>query len=139
VHISEIAWDRVDNPSKYVKVGQEVEATIIAIDQEKLSLSMKQLTPDPWVKEIAKYKVGDKVDGKITRITPFGAFVQVTPAIEALVHISELADEHVADPSSHVELGETKQFTIIGIDEAQHKLSLSLKAKTGKTSTSTEG
>lgn len=139
VHISEIAWDRVDNPSKYVKVGQEVEATIIAIDQEKLSLSMKQLTPDPWVKEIAKYKVGDKVDGKITRITPFGAFVQVTPAIEALVHISELADEHVADPSSHVELGETKEFTIIGIDEAQHKLSLSLKAKTGKTSTPTEG
>ena len=129
VHISEIAWDRVDNPSKYVKIGQEIEALIIAIDQEKLSLSMKQLTPDPWLQEISKYKVGDKVDGKITRITPFGAFVQVTPVIEALVHISELADEHVADPASHVELGETKQFTIIGIDEAQHKLSLSLKAK----------
>lgn len=140
VHISEIAWDRVDNPSKYVKVGQEIEALIISIDQEKLSLSMKQLTPDPWVKEIAKYKVGDKVDGKITRITPFGAFVQVTPVIEALVHISELADEHVADPASHVELGETKQFTIIGIDEAQHKLSLSLKAKkSDKASPAQEG
>jgi len=127
VHISEIAWDRVDSPAKYVKVGQEIEAVIIAIDQDKLSLSMKQLTDDPWSQEISKYKVGEKVEGKVTRITPFGAFVQVTPVIEALVHISELADEHVADPASHVKLGETKDFRIIAIDPAAHKLSLSLK------------
>lgn len=127
VHISEIAWDRVDNPSKYVKVGQPIEATIIAIDQDKLSLSMKQLIEDPWLSEVNKYKIGAQVDGKITRITPFGAFVQVTPVIEALVHISELSDEHVSDPTSHVKVGQTKSFRIIGIDPAQHKLSLSLK------------
>lgn len=129
VHISEIAWDRVDNPSKYVKVGQPIEAIIIAIDQDKLSLSMKQLSADPWLTESAKYKIGESVKGKITRITPFGAFVQVTPVIEALVHISELSDEHVTDPTSHVKVGETKDFRIIGIDTAQHKLSLSLKSQ----------
>ncbi|HSH31629.1 MAG TPA: S1 RNA-binding domain-containing protein, partial [Candidatus Saccharimonadales bacterium] len=71
--------------------------------------------------------VGDSVEGKITRITPFGAFVQVTPVIEALVHISELSNEHVEDPGKLVKLGETKQFKIIAIDTAAHKLSLSLK------------
>ena len=129
VHISEIAWDRVDNPSKYVKVGQEVEAVIIAIDQDKLSLSMKQLSEDPWQKEISGYKIGDEIDGKVTRITPFGAFVQISPIIEALVHISELSDDHVADPNKLVKTGETKKFRVIGIDPDQHKLSLSLKSK----------
>jgi small subunit ribosomal protein S1 len=129
VHISEIAWDRVDNPSRYVKVGDKVKAKIIAIDRDKLSLSMKQLLDDPWLKDAAKYKVGDEVEGKITRITPFGAFVQVTPAIEALVHISELADTHVEDPSTLVKLGETKKFRIIAIDPEAHKLSLSLKSR----------
>lgn len=128
VHISEIAWDRVDNPGKYVKVGQQIEALVIAIDQDKLSLSMKQLSEDPWAKEIEKYKVGEAIDGKITRITPFGAFVQVSPTIEALVHISEFSEEHISDPASHVKVGETKKFRVIAIESDQHKLSLSLKA-----------
>jgi len=129
VHISEIAWDRVDNPSKYVKVGQTIKAVIIAIDQDKLSLSMKQLTADPWAQEVDTYNEGDIVEGTITRITPFGAFVQITPAVEALVHISELSDEHVADPNALVKIGEKKKFNIIAIDKEQHKLSLSLKTK----------
>jgi small subunit ribosomal protein S1 len=129
VHISEIAWDRVDNPAAYVKVGDKVQAKIISIDRDKLSLSMKQLMPDPWIKDAAKYQLGDEVEGKITRITPFGAFVQVTPAIEALVHISELSDAHVEDPSALVKLGETKKFRIIAIDPEAHKLSLSLKSR----------
>ena len=128
VHISEIAWDRVDNPGKYVKVGETTKAKIISIDRDKLSLSIKQLLPDPWAKEIARLKVGDTVEGKITRITPFGAFVQVTSAIEALVHISELSDEHVDNPAQLVKLGETKTFRIIAIDADAHKLSLSLKS-----------
>jgi len=128
VHISEIAWDRVDNPASYVKVGDKVQAKIISIDRDKLSLSMKQLLADPWIKDAAKYKVGDEVEGKITRITPFGAFVQVTSAIEALVHISELSDSHVEDPSTLVKLGEAKKFRIIAIDPESHKLSLSLKS-----------
>lgn len=129
VHISEIAWDRVDNPAHYVKVGQEIEAVIIAIDQDKLSLSIKQLSKDPWMEEIAKYKVGDTVEGKVTRITPFGAFVQVSPVIEALVHISELSADHVTDPASLVKVGETRSFRIIAIEREHHKLSLSLKDK----------
>lgn len=136
VHISEIAWDRVDNPSKYVKVGQEVKAIIIAIDQDKLSLSIKQLSEDPWQKEISGYKVGDEIDGKITRITPFGAFVQVSPVIEALVHISELSDEHVTDPNLLVKVGETKKFRVIAIDPDQHKLSLSMKSESAKSTES---
>lgn len=132
VHISEIAWDRVDNPANYVKVGQTVEAKIISIDRDKLSLSMKQLSPDPWLNEITSYKVGDEVEGKVTRITPFGAFVQVTPVIEALVHISELSDQHVEDPNTLVELGQTKKFKIIAIDPEAHKLSLSLKTTKAK-------
>jgi small subunit ribosomal protein S1 len=128
VHISEIAWDRVDNPSTYVKIGQKVDAKIISIDRDKLSLSMKQLLPDPWVSDVAKMKVGSDVEGKITRITPFGAFVQVTPAIEALVHISELSDDHIEDPSTLVKLGESRKFRIIAIDLDSHKLSLSLKS-----------
>lgn len=128
VHISEIAWDRVDSPSNYVKVGDKVEAKIIAIDRDKLSLSMKQLLPDPWVKEVEGMKVGSQVEGKVTRITPFGAFVQVAKSVEALVHISELSDEHVDDPHKLVKMGQTLTFRIIAIDPEAHKLSLSLKA-----------
>ena len=128
VHISEIAWDRVDSPSQYLKVGQEIEAKIIAIDRDKLSLSMKQLQPDPWISAVKKLKVGAEVDGTVTRITPFGAFVQVTPVIEALVHISELSDAHVDDPTKLLKVGEKKTFRIITIDPEAHKLSLSLKS-----------
>lgn len=127
VHISEIAWDRVDNPSKFVKVGQEISAKIIAIDSDKLSLSMKQLSSDPWAQEAKNYKKGVELEGTVTRITPFGAFVQITPVIEALVHISELSSEHVADPNAILKVGEKKKFRVIAVDAEQHKLSLSLK------------
>lgn len=127
VHISEIAWDRVDNPSKFVKVGQEITAKIIAIDADKLSLSMKQLSDDPWAEEAKTYKPGMELEGTVTRITPFGAFVQITPVIEALVHISELSAEHVVDPNTLLKVGEKKKFRVIAIDAEQHKLSLSLK------------
>ena len=98
VHISEISWERVNNPSDYVKTGQTIKAKIIAIDKDRLSLSMKQLTQDPWLTEVQNFSKGDKVEGTVTRITPFGAFVQVSPAIEALVHISELGDSNNVDP-----------------------------------------
>lgn len=132
IHISEISWDRVENPKDYLKVGQEVEAQVIAIDKDRLSLSLKQLEEDPWVKEVDKYKVGDSVDGKVTRITPFGAFIQISSAVEALVHVSELSNgakegDEAADPEKVFKLGETKQFTIIDIDKDARKISLSLK------------
>lgn len=127
VHISEISWDRVTNPADYVKVGQKIKAKIIAIDGDKLSLSMKQLSEDPWLQEIKKFKESQLVEGTITRITPFGAFIQLTPAIEALVHVSELGDEKKTDPKEHFQVGEKREFKILEIDETSRKISLSLK------------
>ena len=122
IHISEISWERVNNPADYVKVGQTVEAKIIAIDKERLSLSMKQLTKDPWLDE---FKPGEKVEGTVTRITPFGAFVQLSPAVEALVHVSELGGDGT-DPEKVFTLNERKEFTVLDIDKENRKISLSL-------------
>lgn len=126
VHISEISWERVNNPSDYVNTGQTIKAKIIAIDKDRLSLSMKQLTQDPWLTEVQNFSKGDKVEGTVTRITPFGAFVQVSPAIEALVHISELGDSNNVDPEKVFTLNERKEFVILDIDKENRKISLSL-------------
>lgn len=127
IHISEISWERVANPGDYVKVGQSVEAKIISIDKDRLSLSMKQLTQDPWLDEVEKFKKGDEVEGTVTRITPFGAFVQISPAVEALVHISEIGGGSDVDPEKVFTLNERKSFTILDIDKDNRKISLSLK------------
>ena len=126
VHISEISWERVNNPSDYVKVGDEIEAKIIAIDKERLSLSMKQLTEDPWLNEVEKLKKGSKVEGTVTRITPFGAFVQISPAVEALVHVSELGEGSDVDPEKVFTLNERKSFKVLDIDKEGRKISLSI-------------
>lgn len=125
IHISEISWERVNNPSDYVKVGQTIEAKIIAIDKERLSLSKKQLTKDPWLDEVEQFKPGEKVEGTVTRITPFGAFVQLSPAVEALVHVSELGGDGT-DPEKVFTLNERKEFTVLDIDKENRKISLSL-------------
>ena len=125
IHISEISWERVNNPADYVKVGQTVKAKIIAIDKERLSLSMKQLTKDPWLDEVEQFKTGEKVEGTVTRITPFGAFVQLSPAVEALVHVSELGGDGT-DPEKVFTLNERKEFTVLDIDKENRKISLSL-------------
>jgi small subunit ribosomal protein S1 len=127
IHISEISWERVNNPSDYVKVGDVVEAKIIAIDKDRLSLSLKQLQEDPWVKEVEKFNKGDDVEGTVTRITPFGAFIQISPAVEALVHITELGEGEGADPEKLFKLNEKKHFVILDIDKENRKISLSLK------------
>lgn len=129
VHISEISWERVNNPGDYVKVGQTIEAKIIAIDKDRLSLSMKQLSDDPWLKEVEQFNKGDKVEGTVTRITPFGAFVQISPAVEALVHISELGDSGDADPEKVFKLNERKDFKVLDVDKENRKISLSLTGK----------
>jgi small subunit ribosomal protein S1 len=129
VHISEISWERVNNPSDYVKVGQTIEAKIIAIDKERLSLSMKQLQKDPWLDEVEKFEKGTKVEGTVTRITPFGAFVQISSAVEALVHISELGSGSDVDPEKVFTLNERKEFTVLDVDKDNRKISLSLADK----------
>lgn len=129
VHISEISWERVNNPAEYVKVGQTIEAKIISIDKDRLSLSIKQLTKDPWLDEVEQFKPSDKVEGTVTRITPFGAFVQISPAVEALVHISELGGGSDVDPEKVFTLNERKTFTVLDIDKDNRKISLSLADK----------
>jgi len=127
VHISEISWERVNNPADYVKIGDSVKAKIIAIDKDRLSLSIKQLTEDPWLKEVEKFKKSEVVEGSVTRITPFGAFIQISPAVEALVHVTELGEGEGADPEKIFKLNEKKEFTILDIDKENRKISLGLK------------
>jgi len=127
IHISEISWERVEDPRNYIKVGQKIKAKIIAIDKDRLSLSLKQMMEDPWLKEVSVFKKGEIVEGKITRITPFGAFVQLSPAVEALVHVSEMSDEDSVDPEKIFQLNENKKFKVIDIDIEARKIALSLK------------
>ena len=127
IHISEISWERVDNPRNYVKVGETIKAKIIAIDKDRLSLSLKQMTEDPWLEQVKAFKKGDVVDGKVTRITPFGAFVQLSSSVEALVHVSEMSDDETVDPEKLFQLNEKKQFKVLDIDTENRKIALSLK------------
>ena len=129
IHISEISWERVENPRDYVKVGETVKAKIIAIDKDRLSLSLKQMSEDPWLKEVKAFNKGDIVEGKITRITPFGAFVQLSASVEALVHVSEMGDDDNIDPEKIFQLNEKKEFKVLDIDTDARKISLSLKRK----------
>ena len=126
VHISEISWERVNSPADYVKVGETIEAKIIAIDKERLSLSMKQLKEDPWLSEVDGLKKGSNVEGTVTRITPFGAFVQISPAVEALVHVSELGEGNDVDPEKVFTLNERKEFRVLDIDKEGRKISLTI-------------
>jgi len=128
IHISEISWERVEDPRDYVKVGETIKAKIIAIDKDRLSLSLKQMTQDPWIEEVKAFKKGDIVEGKITRITPFGAFVQLSSAVEALVHVSEMSDDEAVDPQQIFKLNEKKQFKVLDIDTEARKIALSLKS-----------
>lgn len=133
IHISEISWERVNDPNDYVKVGDNVVAKIIAIDKERLSLSIKQLSEDPWLNEVEKLKAGDKIEGTVTRITPFGAFVQISPAVEALVHVSELGGGDDINPEKIFTLNEKKEFTVLDVEKENRKISLSLMAQKTKT------
>lgn len=127
IHISEISWERVDNPRNYVKVGENVKAKIIAIDKDRLSLSLKQMSEDPWLEQVKAFKKDDIVTGKVTRITPFGAFVQLSPSVEALVHVSEMSDDEDVDPEKLFQLNEKKEFKVLDIDAENRKIALSLK------------
>ena len=126
VHISEISWERVNSPSDYVKDGDVVKAKIIAIDKDRLSLSIKQLSEDPWLTEVDAFKAGEKVEGTITRITPFGAFVQLSPAVEALVHVSELGNAEGVDPEKIFTLNQRKEFVVLDVEKENRKISLGL-------------
>jgi small subunit ribosomal protein S1 len=129
IHISEISWERVEDPRKYVKSGERIKAKVIAIDKDRLSLSIKQLSEDPWMQDVEQFKKDQTVTGTITRITPFGAFVQLTPAVEALVHVSEITggEDDAVDPEKIFKLNETKEFKVLEINKEARKIALSLK------------
>lgn len=128
IHISELAWQRIDHPQEIVKVGQEVKAEIIGIDGSKIFLSMKRLAEDPWKKISEKYKVGQIVKGKILKVNPFGFFVELDKDIHGLAHISELASQPIQSPLEVAKIGDVLDFKIISIEQNDHRLGLSLKS-----------
>jgi 4-hydroxy-3-methylbut-2-enyl diphosphate reductase len=130
VHISELAWQRIENPKNLVHVGDTVQTKIIAIDKGRVSLSMKQLQSDPWQESVKKYQIGQVVKGKISKIMPFGVFVELDKDIQGLAHLMELSHEPVKAAEDVVKVGEEREFKIISIEPAEHRLGLSIKQLT---------
>ena len=129
VHKSELSWNKVNNPESGYRVGDQVEAEVIDINHERgrISLSIRKLQPDPWHSTVADFKVGDVIDGTVTKLVNFGAFVRVRDGLEGLIHISELSHQRVAHPGDVVHEGQTLKLKIISLDSERHRLGLSLK------------
>ncbi len=131
VHLSEISWEKINHPSEVLKVGDEVQVKVISIDREKkrIGLSIRQLQEDPWLHRVSKYKVGQLVEAKITRLTKFGAFAQIEDQedLEGLIHISELSEKRVEHPKEVLKEGEIVTLRIIRIDPENHRIGLSLR------------
>ncbi len=129
VHKSELSWNKVNNPESGYKVGEEVEAEVIDINHERgrISLSIRRLQPDPWHSTVADFNVGDIIDGTVTKLVNFGAFVRVRDGLEGLIHISELSHQRVVHPADVVHEGQQLKLKIISLDSERHRLGLSLK------------
>lgn len=127
VHISELAWQRIDDPKDIIAVADDVKAQIISIDDGKISLSIRRLQDDPWKEVAKKYNVGDVVEGEVLKLNPFGAFVELDKDIHGLAHISELSWKKISNPEEVVKIGETAKFKIVSIEPNEHRLGLSIK------------
>jgi small subunit ribosomal protein S1 len=129
IHLSELSWGQVQHPSHVLKVGQEVDVRVVGVDREnkKIALSLKQVEENPWTRIEQKYHVGDTVPARITKLAQFGAFAELEPGVEGLVHISELSEERITHPKQVVREGEDVQLRIIKIDPQRHRLGLSLR------------
>ena len=128
VHISELAWQRIDDPNDLVKVGDVIKAEIINVEGSKIFLSMKKLKDDPWKSIGDKYQVGQTVKGKVLKVNPFGLFVELDPDIHGLAHISELSDKQISDAGEAAKPGDVLDFKILSLEPANHRLGLSLRA-----------
>ncbi|MCR4610910.1 MAG: 30S ribosomal protein S1 [Lachnospiraceae bacterium] len=128
LHISEISWTRVDNPKKVLSIGDKVRVFVKDINGTKIALSCKFPDEDPWANAIKKYPVGSTVTGKVARMTDFGAFVQIAENVDALLHVSQIAKEHVAKPQDVLKVGQEIEAKITEYKEDGHKISLSMKA-----------
>lgn len=130
VHVSEISYERVNKPADALKVGQEVKVKVLSVDAEKgrISLSIKQTLPEPWEQVPEQVAEGDVLEGTVKRLTSFGAFVEVLPGVEGLVHISQISHKHIATPNEVLTSGEKVQVKVLSVDAADHRLALSIKA-----------
>jgi small subunit ribosomal protein S1 len=133
IHISELSWSHVNHPSEVLEIGQDVKVKVLDIDRERqrISLGLKQTQSDPWQQVLETYHDGDEVEGKVTKVVTFGAFVEIMPGVEGLVHISELAQHHVENPREVVSQGDLVRAKIIEVDAERRRLSLSLKRVEG--------
>jgi small subunit ribosomal protein S1 len=133
IHISELSWSHVNHPSEVLEIGQDVKVKVLDIDRERqrISLGLKQTQSDPWQQVLETYHEGDEVDGKVTKVVTFGAFIEILPGVEGLVHISELAQHHVENPREVVSQGDEVKAKIIEVDAERRRLSLSLKRVEG--------
>jgi len=138
VHISEIAWQRIDHPKDLLKVGDHVKAEVIGIEGSKIFLSMKKLIQDPWKNVEEKYKIGSTVKGKVLKINPFGFFVELDPEIHGLAHVSELSEKPVTDIHTIANIGDELDFKVVSIEPKEHRLGLSLKTTSEPENTPTE-
>jgi small subunit ribosomal protein S1 len=129
IHVSELSWKHVDHPSEVVSVGQEVEVEVLDVDleRERVSLSLKATQEDPWKEFERKYRAGEVINGQVTKIVPFGAFVRVAQGIEGLVHISELSTMHVESPEQIVNVGDQVRVKVIDVDVQRRRISLSMR------------
>ncbi len=130
VHISELSWNHVNHPSEVVKVGEEVEVEVLDVDlnRERISLGLKQTTEDPWRSLVKNYPIGAIIEGRVTKLVPFGAFVELGDGIEGLVHISEMARQHVDQPNQVTAVGNVEHVKVMDIDLDRRRISLSMKS-----------
>src|SRR6185369_13306870 len=127
IHISELSWSHVNHPSEVLEIGQKVKVLDIDRERQRISLGLKQTQSDPWQQVLDSYGEGDVVEGRVTKVVTFGAFVEILPGVEGLVHISELAQHHVENPREVVSQGDLVNVKIIEVDAERRRLSLSLK------------
>ena len=132
VHISELSWHRIDHPREVVKLGDEIEVYVLGVDQEsgRISLSRKKLLPNPWDTVAQRYVQNQLVEGKVTRILDYGAFAEIEPGVEGLLHVSQLSRNPVEDPRAVVQEGEVHLLRVVSIDQKRQRIGLSLKAVT---------
>ena len=128
LHISEMSWGRVENPKKVFTVGEELKVLIKEINGDKIALSLKFPEENPWLTASEKFAVGNLVEGKVARMTDFGAFVELAPGIDALLHVSQISREHVAKPSDVLSIGQIITAKVVDFNGEDKKISLSMKA-----------
>jgi small subunit ribosomal protein S1 len=134
IHISELSWSHVNHPSEILSIGDTVQVKVLDIDRERqrISLGLKQTQDDPWQRVVDTYSVGDELEGKVTKVVTFGAFVEILDGVEGLVHISELAAHHVDNPREIIEPGDEVRVKVLEIDSERRRLSLSIKRVEGQ-------